>query len=222
MSEHSIPIDGIGVKPFWAAFTSAPVVQPAPDALIGSVTQVPAGTADGYADILSHSRVRAGHSFAPFYTALRVTNGSVPVATMHHSYNWFSCFSVRFGADLYTQSSFVEFGMFPVSGSNLNMMVRIAPSQSTLTVDGSVIDLTGTVLSWLASAADGFNKLTIESAEFHVVAKRNISHNTGVKAPFDIRCGFVKDGVTAELYRTKRTLVTTDLYQSSFRSSVSI
>lgn len=222
MSERQIPIGGVGVKPFWAAFTSAPAVVPPPDVIEGSVVQVPAGIDDGYADIMSHSSTRAGHTFTPFHTALRVENAAVPAVTLNHAYDWFSCFSVRFGVDLRTQSSYAEFGMAPVTGDNLNIAVRIAPSQSSLAIDGSTIDITGTVLSWLASAADGFNILTIESAEFHVVAKRKLIRSAGVKAGFDIRCGFVKDGVTAELYRAKHTLVTTDVYRSSFKSSVSM
>lgn len=215
--ERQISILGSGVQPFWAAFTTAPAVQPSPSTINGTVVQNGMGAGDGFADIACHTSMHAAAKYDSMYTALRVNNAAVPLVSTHHGYDWFTCFSSRLGCDLYTHNSQALLTISAATDSALNVVLSLTPGRSVLTYNSADIDISSVVQNQLAALSDGFTRLAIENVEFHIVARRVIGRTTGARAPFELRFGFYKNGVSIPVLTASRILKTTELYRAEFR-----
>lgn len=218
--ERQISILGSGVQPFWAAFTTAPTTQPSPSTITGSVVQNGMGDEDGFADIICHTNMQGSAAYAEMYTTLRVNNAAVPIVSLHHGYNWFTCFSSRIGCDLYTHNSKAELSITANTDQTMGVSLVLTPGRSTLSYNNSDIDITSVVQNQLAALSDGFTRLAIENIEFHIVARRVVGRTTGARAPFELRFGFYKNGVVIPVLSANRVLKTTELYRAEFRCTL--
>jgi len=217
MAERVIPIEGPGVQPFWTAFTTAPAVPPSPSELDGMVVQNGAGPADGYAELISRANMSGTAPVVPFDTSLRVTTSSVPLISLNHGFDWFSCFHIRFGMSLVSAGSYADLKVTATDAStDANILVHFAPAASTVSFNGVVTDITELVSHALAPTANGVDTLIMDLVEFHVVARRRIQPSIGALAMFDIRLAFFYVGQLYEVYSVTRAMKTTQFFQSSF------
>lgn len=215
-SERWISIGG-GVEPFWGAYTNAP--QPAVPGIIAesAVTQHGAGVDhDGYVDIRGTEQRTGAVGFVEFDTTLRVNGVSVPLVSSNRGTDWFSCFSVFFSLQLATHWSKVSLNVNSLSNTENSCLLSFCPTKARLLFDGADVDITSVMIAVLANVADRRNTLTIDVAEFHIIARHIPGHAIGSRAMFELRCGFYQAGVTTEIYRTTRLFKTTEMFRSSF------
>lgn len=217
MPERAIAIEGPGVQPFWTAFTTAPLVPPAPSELDGMVVQNGDGPDDGYAELVCRANMSGTEPVIPFDTSLRVTNASVPMISLNHGFEWFSCFHIRFGLSLVTAGSRAVLEVKATDATtDSNITVLLTPAASSVTFNNITTDITDLVANALATTANGVDSLNMDKVEFHVIARRKMKPSIGAMATFDMRLVFFFFGMTYEVYSVTRTMKTTQFFQSSF------